>query len=415
MGKNEIKKIVVEYLPRYKSEGVNASLIMLLNIAEEAATGAKINYAKLKEPKSCPADIYIHYWTRETLERGLATKSLKPISLDNPPPSFRASAKYYWHLPPELHRPLVRKLFDAKPENREAVWNNFGLSYKEIEKCFIGMAIERAGLARNKGYSSYIDMFLDKFKIPGLDYESCIKNINILLDYCAKQLPKTGSLPRWFYSEFNLPCYICRISPFPFKAFDEVSVYIAKEYAILGKFKNKIVIKLGEKSKMFYKKESDSFEITIGKYGNTRHQVADLIHELSHVIDYLQHFSKGINPFEIGSYSREKEAAIIELAILRESSTPLYHATFGEILLLFRRLLFEIELYKNPDQDLAQLYAETFNRCFKEAKQKKNRLYFLDERISLEPLSTLPHAIAQSEIILDLINKGRVSKDVQKE
>lgn len=398
------KVICSKFLSRYKREGANVSLEELLKIAKRATAMAEKNFTKLKKPISCPKQIYVAIWVKYSLDRDLAIRAAKPpIQLDNPPADFTDSAKYFLQLPYELHRPLARELFNAKPEDRESVWKSFNLLYEEIEKRFIEMTLERIRFARNKGYASYVEMFLDKYKIPKSAYERFLKYEEKLFDYCNRQLPRTGPLPIWFYSEFNLPCYICRISPFPFKTEDEVLDFVAKTYAILEKSKHKINIKPGEDSTMSYKKETDRFTITIDKKGNTRHRLGDLLHELSHCVVFLENASKGINPHEIGAYQREKQTLRIELALLKKISKPLYLATFGEFLKVFQRLLFETELYKNPKQDLAKLYAKTFNRCFKGASQKRNRIYFLDERISLRPMSTLPHAVAQSELILKLI------------
>jgi len=405
MEKIDLKNICLEYLPRYESEGIDVSLDKLIKLALRASKKAVKTYIVLKEPRVCSENIYIDNWVREELIRDFAIKTVKPISLKKPPASFKASADFYLLLPPELHRHLITIFFNSKAENRKKTWNSLKLPTKEIEQKFIRMTEERIKFAQNKGYATYVDMFLDKNKIPRSDYERFLKNIDKLVKYCNSNLPKTGVHPEWFYSEFNLPCFMCRLSSFPFKSFDEVLDYVVKTNKILGKFKQKVIIKFGEKSKMSYKKETDSFEITISKTVNIRHQITDLVHELSHVIDYLQDLSAGKDLLSKGKYVREKSALIIELSILKRLSQPWYQSNFSEALQLFRRLLFEIELYSDPDQDLSKLYAETFNRCFKLAKQKSNPAYILDERISLLPLDALPHAIAHSEVILEMMNK----------
>src|SRR3972149_1134430 len=302
MDTNYINEICSEFLPRFRAEKVDITLKELVGISKKTEARAKKKYANLKKPRSCPADIYTQNWVRRTLEKNLATKALKPFSLDNPPSAFKASAKYFWQLPLEIHRSLAISLFDAKPEDREEVWKNFKLPYKEIEKRFIDMAFERTRLAQKKGYKTYVGMFLDKYKIPKTSYEKCSKSLDKLIEYCDRQLPKTGAIPAWFYSEYNLPCYICKVSNFPFKDFNGILDYVAKIYPILRKFRNKMNIRVGEASKMFYKMETDIFEITIGRKGNARHRIVDLIHELSHVIDFLQDSSRGINSIDKGEY-----------------------------------------------------------------------------------------------------------------
>jgi hypothetical protein len=121
------------------------------------------------------------------------------------------------------------------------------------------------------------------------------------------------------------------------------------------------------------------------------------------VISFLRNFKKGVDPLTRGKYLLEKDALKIELAlnqVLQKRSFQLPGAYFGNALLNFRRVLFEIGLFENPKQNLSKLYAETFNRCFKGAKQKSNPLYLLDKRIAMKPLSSLPYTIASSELFL---------------
>ena len=332
------------------------------------------------------------------------------VSLDNPPSSFKASAEYFSLIPHESHGIFRKKLFDTKLQNRKKVWRGFNLPMKEVEKRFKKMTIERNKFAQKKGYSSYLFMFLDLYKIPQSDYKNLIKNTDKVINYCNQQLPKTESLPDWFYSEFNLPCFICRLPQFPFKTLDEVFDFVAGEYPTLKNSRHKIDITLSKTSEMIYKKETGIFKITLDKNSNFRHQAVDLIHELSHVISNLKNLTKGDDPLEKGAYLREKEATEIEFRLLERVNPKLYQAIFGEILLILRRVLFEIELYKNPDQNLSRLYAKTFNQCFKGAKQKDSPLWVLDERIVLRPLLSLPHAVAYAKILSE---ENKISNENQ--
>lgn len=396
---SRLKTIYQQYLPRYRSELKSFSPFKLHQLVQKAAKEAKENYQKLSEPRTCSINVYIKLWVRQTLDWDLATKTVKKVSIDNSS-SFGVSVKEYFSLfPDELSNEFRKKLFDAKPEMRKGVWKSFKLPFGEIEKRFVKMTKERIKFARKRGYPSYVDMFLERDKIPYPDYKYFTQNADKIIEYCNQQLPETDNLPSWFYSEYNLPCFICKIPLFPFKSFNEVIDYFVERYPLFSKFKHKVSVKLGKSSSMFYKKETDSFQITIDKNLNIRHQIVELIHELGHVVRYLQNFNRGINPLERGIYLREKEAFKIELANLEAVSPNLFRALFSELLLLFNRVLFEIELYANPNQDLSRLYAKTFNRCFKKAKQKTNPLYILDEHIVLKPLSSLPQAIASAELL----------------
>ena len=399
---NKLKEICLEYFHLYKRENFQIQLNSLHDVAKKASEKAKQNYKKIVEPKTCPIDVYISFWVKQVVMKDLATRGIRKISLNNPPSLFRASAKYFLLLPQELQKELNKRFFAVGPEKRKEVWQSFDLPLGELEKSLKGMMMERTKFAQKKGYSSYVDMFLDRCKISKSNYKQFIVNVDEVIEYCNQQLPKTSNLPSWFYSEFNLPCFMCVGSLFPFKNLDEAFNFVFKKYKVLDKYRNKIDIKLGENSEIFYKKETDGFEIIISKNINNCHQIVDLIHELAHVITYLKSFKRGINPSEKGAYWREKEALKIEIRILRKLKSVFLQNFFTEALLVFRRILFEIELYQNPNQNLSKLYAQTFNRCFKKANQQNNPLYILDEKIIRYPFSSLPHAIAQYQVVSGL-------------
>ena len=326
---------------------------------------------------------------------------IKPIDLKSPPSNLKATVDFHLVFPQELQKKLKNKIFDTSPKERASEWKKINLDIDKVSNSFKEMLKERNNFAYDKGFSSRLVMALDWFKIPENDYKKFTNNIDKIIHLCNLQLPKFDKLPPSFYSEFNIPCFICQIFKFPLKTTDEAFNYIVKGNKVLNKFKYKINIKSGSESKTIYKKELDNFEITINKSVNPRHQITDLIHELSHVIVYLQNFKKETNLLDKGVYLREKEAIKIETEILRSLSADLYKAVLlGETLALIFRTLFEIEIYKNPNQNLEKLYAKIFNKCYKTANQKTNPMFFLDERIIFSPFSSLPYAVVNVNMLL---------------
>ncbi|KKQ95530.1 MAG: hypothetical protein UV74_C0001G0035 [Candidatus Woesebacteria bacterium GW2011_GWB1_43_14] len=396
---DDLELIFQEYLPKYQSELKSFKTSNLKQLILKASKEAKKHYEKLPKIKTCSSRTYIKLWTRDKIAENLASKTIKKVSLSKPSLTHGASVKYYSLIPYEMHYVYRKELFDANPKDREKVWKSFGLSETEIENKFRGLVVEHIDYAIKKRFPSYVEMVLEKDKISHSTYKCFTKNINRAISYCNQHLPKDGNLPNWFYSKFNMPCYVCRLSQFPFNTQDEVLDSTIKERNILKKYKDKIIIKHGNFSRMRYQPEFDSFDIEINNNGNFRHQSLDLIHELGHTINYLNYFKKGIDPREKSAHEREKETFIIEFNLKKSISLSLYYASLDTVLLTLRRALFEIGLYSNPDQNLRKLYADTFNQCFNKAKQTSNPLFFLDDRISLKPLSSLPHAIALTEIL----------------
>ena len=240
------------------------------------------------------------------------------------------------------------------------------------------------------------------YKIPKSIYKLFIKDFDKIVKICHSHL-SIGDNINDFYTEFENHCYLCNLQEFCFNNLNEVKHYVSSNNKIIGAYKSKIDIAFGDSSQSSYIKETDRFKIQINKNQNFRHQSIDLIHELSHIIYRIECYKKEILPEENGSYINELETTKIELNILKGISISIYGTIFGEFLKVFHRVLFEIEIYKNPNQDLDKIYASTFNVCFKGSNQIKNRSFILDEKIIRNPFSTLPHAIAQFRIIKQLI------------
>lgn len=405
----ELRGICAEYYRRLKRAKTivrfdDFRLTDLKNLAQKTAEEAKKNYSQLTKPKICSLQAYIHLWVRESLDREFTLKTLRKVDLkkSSKDPHSRALASFFYHLPLELMPHLKKRVFNAPFPKRQKIWQEFDLPLAEIEKNFKKVVLIRKKEVKRMGYSSFINNPLEKYKIPQKSYNQFIENIDQLIKNLNQQLPKIKNLPPWFYSEFNLPCFICQLPSFPFRSLEEVFNFVAKEHPLLKKFQKKIKIKIGGKNTFtLYEKKRDIIKINLEKGVNIRHQAILLIHELGHAVSFLEYLGQGRDLLFVGGkYGAEKEAIKVETNLLKKASYQLYRASLGEVLLFpFRNTLFEIKLYQNPNQDLSKLYARSFNRCFLEAKQKKNPLYLLEEHFIISPFSHLPHAIARYHVL----------------
>lgn len=399
-----LKSLCQKYIPLYESEKLGSD--KLIELIKKASEDARKNYKKLPEPRTCNLSTYVAYWIEETILKDFTKKTIKKIPLGNsynPDDYFaKALATYFSTLPLNKLQKLHQKILSTLPyTKRRGVWRKHKAIFEKLEKSFVQLAVARNKLAQKKGYRQYPKLILAKDQIPNSVYQRFTDNIDIVISHIHKQLPKLPHLPRWFYSPLNLPCFICQL-PFPsLRIPDEVIDIAKKEYPILKRFQHKVSIYPGNKTQIQYRKETDTFKIEIPKNYNKRHQVVGLVHELGHTIVMLENFKKGKTPLETGRYKVEKSASEIELKLLKDLSPTAFHARLGDILLIFHRVLFELAVYANPKQNLPQLYAEVFNRCFPKADQQSNKLYLLDENIVLKPLSYLPQAIAYTELLFN--------------
>ncbi len=403
MSARELALICDEYLPAYEANGVAISQDELLQLTQKAADKAMENYPKLSEPKTGSLSTYTAHWVREAILKDFTSRTTKRVSSQSADPLARATAEFLAVFPPEVLYRLRAEIYNSQPyAKREQVWQSYHLPLEEIEARFVALVTARNVFANQQGYSSYLALALKNNKIPLSAYQRFVRNVDRLIRYCHRQLPEVP-IPAQVYSEFTLPCFICQI-PLVVGEPDEVMDIVARQFPVLEKFRGKVQVNRGDASQTLYEKETDSFRVTLNRQINGRHQSLDLIHELGHVISQLQTFSRGSDPLKGGKYQAEKSALENALVVMNGLSPLLFGAYLGEVLLLFHRALFEIELYTRPTRNLGQVYAQGFNRCFPKAQQTTNPTYLLDERITLSPLSSLPHVVAHATVLFGLMS-----------
>jgi len=368
-------------------------------------TEAKKNYLKLSKPRSCNLSFYVNYWVKETNLRNYVSKKIQKIS---PGSDFKnnndlssAVKEYFSILSIDEMNYLHREIMSVFPYSKrvQTAEKNKSLFHR-LEKSFIKLTLARNKLAIDQGYSNYVDLIVNHDKLPKNSYQKFIKKIDLVISLINNKLPKSANFPNWFYSSLNIPCFICQM-PFPDLKRQEIIKLTEEKYSILKKFKNKISIFFGDNAQTTYHKETNTFKIMLLKDTNKRHRIIDFIHELGHIIYWLESFKNNKNPLELGRYKAEKFAVEVEVKILEEIFPSVLESKFGDILLMFWRILFEIHIYENPKKSSPKLYSQLFNRCFLEAHQTNNWLYLVDERIVSKPLSSLSQTIAYFEALFN--------------
>ena len=115
----------------------------------------------------------------------------------------------------------------------------------------------------------------------------------------------------------------------------------------------------------------------------------------NHVVAILKNFSI----LSQGKYQSELGATKIELKLLKKLSPELYREKIASMLIGLYQASFEIETYKESDQDLPVLYAKIINRYLPRSKQTKNYTYLINENFITHPLRNLPHVVAYVKLI----------------
>ena len=363
----------------------------LHKIIDNLCERAKKNYLKFSKPRTCSRKVYVSIWIYDEVVNDIARKGVgKPIRLDNPPPEYKATADFLCSYPLEMIEEIRKK--------RNEIWNT--IDFQGIKEKWLAVVRERNNFSSNKGYYSRVAMYLDTLMIPKTEYKRFLNNVDNVISYINCQIPFDFS--KYLEQQFSRLCFICGVQNFPFKNTTELLNFFRKKYPILDKNKDKIRIKLAERSEAKYVKEKDCFEITLEEKIGVNHQLMDLIHELAHVVCMLESFERDDDYFWKSKYEKEKSAIDIELDFIKKYFPELFLAKLGYILQTFHQILFEIEIYQNPDEDPDILYVECLNRCFG-TSQKVNRGYLLMEGILYRSFSELVYAVAYTNSLLNFL------------
>lgn len=383
----------------YSKYGIEISDDELKEITEKAKKDAEEHYSKIKPPKISSLKVYKDLWIIQTIDYHFAVLATQQHPTGEALKVANAAKDYFEVIPFDKHDSLEINIHSAQLEERKSVWEDEDLSMNKVESKFKKLTKARADFVKSMKFKNYQEMMAEKYKIPPNKTEDFLDNSDKAIEFCNKHLDN-NNLPDLFFSEYNHMCYICKLKEFPLKDMEEAKKLFFSKNPKLKKYQKKINISLGETSQMSYKKQTDTFEVLIDSNSNMRHRILDLFHELAHVKLYINEFDKGNVPILIGRYESEKYALKEEIKILKALDDNLYNAYFGKILHDIASVLFQIEIYKNPDQDYAKLYAKTLNKCWIGAHQNSNPTYILDEYVVFKPLQNLAHAVAGVDVIL---------------
>lgn len=402
-------EIYQEFLRKYRLWNPSFDGDELKKLVRQLVKKAEREYLGLREAVAMEEGVYVSGWVREELTKNVNRYSYTRISQTSRYKKVHqqiaeAVSNYFsikgvdsLVLDPLKHDQLI----SGKYEDREKRWEKLDYPINQMEKNFVELAKARIQSVKTINKLSYIDFLLMRIGATKNDYRYFLENIDRIIEEYNDRLPKINNLPDWFYGKFNHPCLICKLNDFPLDSLDQTVDYYANRYDEIEQNRDRIKISFnrGDGAWMRYLKETDRFEISLDENVKVkRHQIVSLIHELSHVVALLKRFSGGVDWMKGGKFEAEREALVVERDVLSTLSRDLYGASLVGNLMTLRQTIFELEIYKKPNQDLGKLYAETFNRCFIEGRQERNDLYLINRSVIMEPLKSLPHCLAMTSV-----------------
>ncbi len=375
---------------RYIKRGLDYEQEKLFKLIDTFYQQAKQNYLKLNKPKFLSLKNYINVWINEEIGNDISKKNIGKFNLNNPPNNFKASADFYKNYPPSYF------------EKSKGTYHKNQINFDDIKNKWLLMIEERNNYSLNKGYTSRIDMILKDFEISKTEYNSFLKNFGKIIHFCKAKTCQ--NLSENSNQQSNNNCFICNLKSFPFKDLTTFLDFFRKKENFFKKYENRITIIFGNFSQTKYIKETDSFNITINKEVNIKHQIVDLIHELAHVLSMIKILKQ--NKFiKISAYYLEKSAIKEEILILKKYFPEIFIAKLGDILCIINQTLFEIDIYQNPKKDPNKLYIKYLNKCFKKNNKTNSYNYLLNQDILYKSYSQLIYAIAYTNILNSSLKK----------
>jgi hypothetical protein len=387
-------RIVQEYEKMYRENSLSDSMKDISLMVDKEMVRAKNKYGELPEPKIASLEAYEIYCIREKINNDIGGKTIEKVSKDSNNPVSVSLAKLLEKFPKKLLDETFKELFVLLPfEKRADYWKTRERLFDGYDKEYLAVEESRDLLSKRKGFKDRFDYFLINNRIPESDYQFFSTNLDKYIAFCNEQVKEIEVKEEEFYSEFSLPCFVCVGDFMKIKTNDELFEFMARDYPNLSKYKNKIQIVLGTGASTRYITETDSFLVTIRKEINSRHQILDLLHELSHVIFLIEDLGNGKDFLGEGKYEQEKKAMEIILKQLKKFSEKVYKVYLGNLLVDLQGALFELEVYRGSQKDLAKLNAQMFNKCFQGARQMENPFYIFNTNHVFRPLNSLLYAI----------------------
>lgn len=415
---DKIRKVCEELLPFYQN---HTDLDGLLDVAKVAVREAEKNYESLLDPKTCDLNTYILRWASEAILSDIQLNQEWVRDLEKRNKNFKEAMERHVALQGIYAKmkldfkavPKIWKEIDSRimRESEMEIDNDYKQLLSKLAPAYAYDVKALNDRAREMGFDSQVELSLNFSRIPKENYQFFLNNRDKVIKYCQQLLPDV-KLPDWFYSKFNGQYshdFLSLLSQFPQISFpDGVINFVADEHPILNKFRSKLKIDLVDGGgSMKYLKKTDSFWIGVDKNDDHRHQVVSLIHELGHVVGTLENFQAGYDTKQKGLDISEYEAFSREYSLLKKLSPDIYKAEMANVLLTLSELLFQIESFMDPNQDLAKVYAQIFNHCFPDAHQTSNPTYLIKFNMLFRPLRHLPHAIAQVKAITEIIDSDK--------
>jgi hypothetical protein len=289
-----------------------------------------------------------------------------------------------------------------KLQERKKAYNKFKKLIQTLKPIFKEIVVERNRLAKNNGFSNHLDFILKNEGASKKKLGLFFKNTDKVIEHINKNLPLPKKLPKWYWSEFNIPDSLYLINAPKLNIPEDVYKLAEKKLPEIKNVISKIKIEkrtnLNSGARYDWKNQIVVIQVSTK---SSIYNALTFIHELGHAISFLKLVENNIDPMSKSRYWHEKQAfkfkfKFEDLALPEKIKNASRGEVLGDLLITF----FEHQIYSNPYQDFDKAYAESINRCYPDkSKQKENPFYVLENHLIFRPCGVTTSSIVQTELL----------------
>jgi len=293
-----------------------------------------------------------------------------------------------------------------KLKERRKAYREFEDIILALKPLFKEIVYEGNKVFRGDGCKNHFDFKIKRDGIPKKKVALFFSKVDKVIKNINQNLPLPKRLPKWYWSEFNIPDALYRFKTHRYSIPDDIYRLAEEAFPEIKKILPRI--KIDEKIKDFYPrakfiKETKSVVIEVPTKPSI-YNALTFVHELGHAISFMKLAEKGIDPLTKSRYWHEKQAYKFKFQF-EERCLPekVKNASRGSILGSFLTTFFEYKIHNSPNQDFDKVYAKSINQCYpSRSKQKSNPFYVLENGLILRPCGTITSSVVQAELLLKM-------------
>jgi hypothetical protein len=315
-------------------------------------------------------------------------------------------AKFYSLLDPFTLYDIHADIFDSKKDYqmRKKVYKKYRSKLNHLRPIFKKVTIEQNKFAQSMGFDSWIEWSLNNKGIRPEQIEFFVNNVDEVIEKLYKRIPRVNEVPSWWWTKYALPHCHSHVKTPDYQIPNEIIKLVTEMEPNFEKYLDKISIEHGERLTFPYCQfiqETKTCLIKVNLKAICFYEKLSLVHELAHAFDFLADANNAKNPMEKTHYKHERFAnEFVQKFVDHYLKNKARDAVNGRILEDLVLAIFEYNIYKHPDKDFDELYADAHNRVFPISKQKSNDLYLVRDTVILRPAGMIETGIIDTEIVL---------------